>query len=314
MKRLAGLNDPGEKRRTALLVCLAVAALISIVGTVATVFGLRGGVAELESGLERLETDLDFELPSRPGELGRISKSVNRVAAARRRLEAELHREHRLRAIGRLATNFAHEIRNPLNSIRLTMQMLKQKVGRAPIGTEDLNLVIDEVDRLNTLLTELLAFRQKGNADLEPQPLVPIIDRCVQLTQAQASEKGVEINLRAAEANFRAPVDPAKLTQVVTNLLLNSIASISGHGSIDIDVHRNGRSATIDIRDTGPGVAAEHREHIFDAFYTTRRGGSGLGLWVSRELMQSMGGTLTYRDGSPGAIFSLSLPDDGTAS
>ncbi|MBV9611937.1 MAG: hypothetical protein JO091_05670, partial [Acidobacteriaceae bacterium] len=218
MKRLAGLTDPGERRRTILLVCLAVAALISIVGTVATVFGLRGGVAELESGLSRLETDLDFELPSRPGELGRISKSVNRVAAARRRLEAELHREHRLRAIGRLAANLAHEIRNPLNSIRLTMQMLKQKVGHAPIGTEDLNLVIDEVDRLNALLTNLLAFRQKSNADLELQPLVPIIDRCVQLTKAQASKNGIEINVRAADSNVRAPVEPAKLTQVVTNL------------------------------------------------------------------------------------------------
>jgi len=308
MKRLSGLTDPGERRRTVLLVFLVVAALISVAGTLATVFGLRHGLAELESGLARLETDLEFELTPRPGELGRISKSVNRVAAARRKLEAELQREDRLRAIGRLAANIAHEIRNPLNGIRLTMQMLKQKVGREPVRAKDIDLVIEEVDRLNGLLTELLAFRERSTAGMEPQPALPVIERCVQLLKPQADESGIQIHVRAADPDISAPVEPKQLTQVLTNLLLNSIAAISGRGNIDIDVRRNGHSMSIDIHDSGPGVADEDREHLFDPFYTSRPGGTGLGLAVSRELVQAMGGTLTYRDGSPGAIFSLTLP------
>jgi signal transduction histidine kinase len=308
MKRLAGLTDPGERRRSVLLVCLVIAAFISIVGTLATVFGLRRGLAGLQSGLVRLESDLDFELPSQSGELGRISKSVNRVAAARRKLEAELRREDRLRALGRLAANIAHEIRNPLNSMRLTMQMLKQKRWREPIRPEDLDLVIDEVDRLNALLTDLLAFGQKGTANLEAQPLLPIVDRCVQLMKPQTDERDIRIKVRASDQNICARVEEKQLSQVVTNLLLNSITAISRCGTIFIDVHRNGHFSVIEIHDSGPGIAQEHREHVFEAFYTTRTGGTGLGLAVSRELMQAMGGTLSYRDGEPGAIFSLRFP------
>jgi signal transduction histidine kinase len=308
MKRLAGLTDPGERRRRVLLVCLVLAALISITGTIATVFGLRRGLAELQSGMARLESDLDFELPAQSGELGRISKSVNRVAAARRKLEAELRREDRLRALGRLAANIAHEIRNPLNSMRLTMQMLKQKMRRDPLRAEDLDLVIEEVDRLNGLLTDLLAFGQKSTAILEAQPLLPIIDRCVQRIKPQADERDIQIEVRASGRQICARVEEKQLSQVLTNLLLNSIAAISRQGNIVIDLQRDGHFSVIEIQDSGPGIAPEHREHVFEAFYTTRPGGTGLGLAVSRELIQGMGGALSYRDGEPGAIFSLRFP------
>ena len=126
MKRLSGVTDAGETRRNFLLIGLVIAALVSVIGTLATVIGLRKGIAEIQSGLSRLETDFAFELPVSGGELGSISRSVNRVADTRRSLEAALRRADRLRAVGRMAANMAHEIRNPLNGIRLTMQMLKQ--------------------------------------------------------------------------------------------------------------------------------------------------------------------------------------------
>jgi hypothetical protein len=158
MKRVSGITDPGERRRNALLIWLVIAAFVSVTGTLATVMGLRRGLSEIEGGLARLETDFDFALPAKGGELGRISRSVNRVAAARRNLEAELRREDRLRAIGRLAANTAHEIRNPLNGIRLAMQMLKQKLARHEIREGDLDLVIEEVDRLNFYLATYWPF------------------------------------------------------------------------------------------------------------------------------------------------------------
>jgi len=161
MKRLSGITDPGEKRRTFLLIALVIAALASIIGTLAAVMGLRRGIADIQAGLRRLETDLAFELPVTGGELGNITRSVNRVATARRDLEAALRRADRLRAVGRMAANMAHEIRNPLNGIRLTMQMLKSRLGTGAVRPEDLDLVIGEVDRLNALSVNCWLFERR---------------------------------------------------------------------------------------------------------------------------------------------------------
>jgi signal transduction histidine kinase len=306
MKRLSGITDAGENRRNFLLISLVIAALASVIGTLATVIGLRKGIAEIQSGLSRLETDFAFDLPVNGGELGSISRSVNRVAGTRRSLEAALRRADRLGAIGRMAANIAHEIRNPLNGIRLTMQVLQQKLGNTlgngEIRASDLDLVIGEVDRLSALLGDLLAFREARKPNIEEQTLLPIIERCVELLKPQAQERNIAICIHADDASAK------HLTQVLTNLILNALAAVPERGTIDLNLVRNGSGFSIDVHDTGPGLAPESREHLFEPFYTTRNEGSGLGLAVSRELVNRMGGTLEYRDGGTGATFAIHLP------
>jgi signal transduction histidine kinase len=309
MKRLSGITDAGEKRRSALLVGLVIAALASVIGTLAMVIGLRKGIAEIQGGLSRLETDFGFELPVSGGELGSISRSVNRVADTRRSLEAALRRADRLRAVGRMAANMAHEIRNPLNGIRLTMQMLKQKLGTNGIQPNDLDLVIGEVDRLNALLSDLLAFRDARKPSLAAQKLLPIVERCVDLLRLQAQERDVRMHIRVDDPEASAAVDEKQLTQVLTNLVLNALAAVPANGTIDLRLSRNGKGPLIEVHDSGPGVAPELREHLFEPFYTTRDEGIGLGLAVSRELISGMGGTLEYRDDGTGATFAIHLPD-----
>jgi signal transduction histidine kinase len=312
MKRLSGVTDAGETRRNFLLISLVIAALVSVIGTLATVIGLRKGIAEIQSGLSRLETDFAFDLPVNGGELGSISRSVNRVAGTRRSLEAALRRADRLGAIGRMAANIAHEIRNPLNGIRLTMQMLQQKLGNTlgngEIRASDLDLVIGEVDRLSALLGDLLAFREARKPNLEEQKLLPIVERSVELLEPQAQERNIAICIHADDPSAHAAVDAKHLTQVLTNLILNALAAVPERGTIDLNMVRNGRGFSIDVHDTGLGVAPESREHLFEPFYTTRNEGSGLGLAVSRELVTRMGGTLEYRDGGTGATFVIHLP------
>jgi signal transduction histidine kinase len=308
MKRLSGVTDAGETRRNLLLISLVTAALVSVIGTLATVIGLRKGIAEIQSGLSRLETDFSFDHPVSGGELGSISRSVNRVAGTRRNLEIALRRADRLGAIGRMAANIAHEIRNPLNGIRLTMQMLKQKLGNNEIRDSDLDLVIGEVDRLNVLLGDLLAFREARKPNIEEQRLLPIVERCVELLEPQARERSIAIRIHADDAAAHAAVDAKHLTQVLTNLILNSFAAVPHGGTIDLRLVRNGSGCSIDVHDTGPGVAPEFREHLFEPFYTTRNEGSGLGLAVSRELINRMGGTLEYRERGTGATFAIHLP------
>ncbi len=98
---------------------------------------------------------------------------------------------------------------------------------------------------------------------------------------------------------------------MLTNLLLNSIAAIAQNGKIELHVFQASESIVIEVRDSGPGVPAGHQEHLFEAFYTTRGDGTGLGLALSRELMHGMGGTISYHDGEPGAVFSLNFPAEG---
>jgi len=308
MKRLAGITDATESRRTFLLISLVIAALVSVIGTLATVIGLRKGIAEIQSGLARLETDFAFDLPVSGGELGRISRSVNRVADTRRNLEAALRRADRLGAIGRMAASMAHEIRNPLNGIRLTMQLLKQKLGSNEIRASDLDLVIGEVDRLNALLGDLLAFQEAPKPVLQDQQLLPIIERCVELLRPQAQERNVAIFIQPDNVSAHAAVDAKHLTQVLTNLILNALAAVPERGTIDLHLVRNGSGFTIDVHDTGPGVPPESREHLFEPFYSTRDEGSGLGLAVSRELVNNMGGTLEYRGDGTGTTFAIHLP------
>jgi signal transduction histidine kinase len=312
MKRLSGITDAGEKRRSVLLIGLVIAALASVIGTLATVIGLRKGIAEIQAGLSRLETDFAFELPISGGELGSISHSVNRVAGTRRSLEAALRRADRLRAVGRMAANMAHEIRNPLNGIRLTMQMLKQKLGANAIQPNDLDLVIGEVDRLNALLSDLLAFREARKPSLEAQKLLPIVERCVDLMRLQAQERDVRMHVEVDNLEAAAAVDAKQLTQVLTNLVLNALTAVPEKGAIHLRLSRNGEGILIEVHDNGPGVAQELREHLFEPFYTTRDEGIGLGLAVSRELVIGMGGTLEYRDVGTGATFAIHLPDGGS--
>jgi signal transduction histidine kinase len=214
-----------------------------------------------------------------------------------------------------MAANMAHEIRNPLNGIRLTMQMLKSRLGTGAVRPEDLDLVIGEVDRLNALLGELLAFREARTPSLAYQKVLPIIERSVELLQSQACERGVEMRVHADDPDARAMVDAKQLAQVLTNLLLNGLHAVSERGRIEINLTRRIEELSIDVRDNGPGVSPESKEHLFEPFYTTRADGVGLGLAVSRELVSGMGGTLDYRDGSSstdkaGAIFCIRLPTE----
>jgi signal transduction histidine kinase len=307
MKRLAGRSDPGSHRREILLSALVLAALISIAGTLATGILLQRGIGQIKAGLSALESDFSYRLPGRNDELGEISHSINRMAEVRQKLETDLRREDRLRAVGRLVAAIAHEIRNPLNSIRLSIQYLERRLGGNGVRAEDLRPVIEEVDRLSALLTNLLTFQKTRQPELRDQPVAPVVQRCVNLVQPQADARNIEIRAEEGAPGLEAQFDAEQLTQMLMNLLLNAIEAAGQNGTIDVRVEQRGAMAHIEVHDSGPGLTQEQREHLFEAFYTTKANGTGLGLAVSRELAAGMGGSLHYRNDRPGATFEIEL-------
>ena len=309
MKRLAGANNPGAHQQELLLAALVLAALIGIAGALATGLSLRRGVLEVQHGLAELERDFGYRLRVRADELGEIGKSINRMASVRKELEEKLRREDRLRATGRLASALAHEIRNPLNSIRLTIQLLEQRRTTNSIRAEDLELVRDEVDRLNALLTDLLDLQRVRKPQPEEQPIRPVIERCLELIRrhAEARRRRIELD-EAGDSSLAACFDAKQLTQTVMNLLLNALEATSEGGTIRVRIAESAGAAAIEVSDDGPGLGAEQIDHLFEPFYTTKSEGTGLGLAVSRELMRSQGGDLLFDAAESGGKFVVRLP------
>jgi signal transduction histidine kinase len=308
MKRLAGQSDPGVHRREILLAALVLAALISIAGTLATGVALQRGVGQIKSGLAALGTDFSTRLPERNDELGEISGSINRMAEARQKLEADLRREDRLRTIGKLVAGIAHEIRNPLNSIRLSIQYLERRLRDNQVRAEDLQPVVDEVDRLNSLLTNLLAFQKTREPVLRNEPVGPVVQKCIALVQPQADSREIQIGYEDSAPGVQARIDSEQLIQVVMNLLLNALEAVGKNGTIILSIEQRESHVHIRVHDSGPGLTAEKAEHLFEAFYTTKPDGTGLGLAVSRELTVNMGGSLRFLNDGPGTTFEIELP------
>ncbi len=308
MKRLPGRGTPGTGRRELLLSILVLAALISVAGTLVTGLSLAHGVAQIKDGLARLKEDFQFRLPERADELGAISSSINRMASARGKLEAELRREDRLRALGRLASGLAHEIRNPLNSIRLTVQLLERRLDTNSIRREDLQTVRTEVDRLTILLNDLLDLQRARQPRPEIQAISPVVQHCVSLVERQADMQNTSVCLESGGEELSAFFDAHQLTQTVVNLLLNALEASPDGGTIHVRTTRENGIAKVEVQDDGPGLDPEQQEHLFEPFYTTKPSGTGLGLAVSRELMRTQGGDLVYAMSPAGARFVVEFP------
>ena len=308
MKRLAGRGAPGTGRRELLVAILVLAALVSIVGILATGLSLARGVAQIQGGLSRLEEDFEFRLPEGSDELGGICRSINRMASVRGNLEGELRREDRLRAAGRLAAGLAHEIRNPLNSIRLTVQLLERRLETNSIRADDLRTVRTEVDRLSVLLNDLLDLQRSRQPNPEVQPILPVVKHCIGLVERQAEMQSVRISLEGGEEEPLAFFDSQQLTQTVVNLLLNGLEASPEGAAVRVCTSQANGVARVEVQDEGPGLNRDQQEHLFEPFYTTKPAGTGLGLAVSRELMRSQGGDLIYAAGQTGARFIVQLP------
>lgn len=300
-------RESGTTGRRALLIALVLAALLSVGGILRMAIVLRRGVSEIQGGLQGLEKDFNQSLPESSGELGEIAKSINRMAVVRRKLEEELRREDRLRAVGRTVAGFAHEIRNPLNGIRLSMQVLEQRLNGGTVQAQDLKLVMGEVDRMDALLTDLLAFREKKNVDVSEQDVLPVVERCVELVQSPNSRARIRVETFAEQSPLLVRVDSKRLTQATLNLLLNAVQAAGDNGEVLVKLRQSGENVEIEVQDSGPGLTVDQQQHIFEAFYTTKLNGTGLGLAVSRQLVLEMGGDLRYQPRAGRKAFVISL-------
>jgi len=269
MKRLPGQAEPAQRTENILLVALVCAAILGQRAFWPPASGSIG--ASLRSRMDWLLSTRTSCRAYRCAATSweRSAPRLTKWARTRRRLEAEVRREDRARTIGGLVGRIAHEMRNPLNSIRLSLQMLAQRQEGKRLHAVDFQMAIGEVDRMNGLLSDLLAFQQPRPPKMELRRVGPILENCVQFAKPQAGKQEVDVVL-AGDLSQDTLLDEQYFRQIMLNLILNAIDASQGGQQVLVTATAVNGSIAIEVSDRGPGLTTEQQEHLFEPFYTTK--------------------------------------------
>ncbi|MEN5214973.1 ATP-binding protein [Pseudomonas pudica] len=245
--------------------------------------------------------------------LGRMISRWQRQSA---HLRKQLAQSERLATLGRVSAGLAHEIRNPLG----TMRMKVENAMAAPADRREarvagaLEAVLSQTARLETLVSSLLALTQPFHAERQAVDLLAWLEERRNAHAEAAQKKGVRITLAVepgltASAKEVALFDPAQMARVFDNLLLNALAHTGEHGEIELGAHRTRRGALLLwVADDGCGIPADLRDTLFEPFATNRAGGTGLGLALVREIVQGHGGRVGLAKSTKGTRIEMELP------
>ncbi|HBV4559056.1 TPA: two-component system sensor histidine kinase ZraS [Klebsiella aerogenes] len=235
-----------------------------------------------------------------------------RYRRSRQQLQEAMARKEKLMALGHLAAGVAHEIRNPLSSIK---GLAKYFAERTPPGGEaqELALVMaKEADRLNRVVSELLELVRPAHLNYQPVDINALIHHSLQLVSQDAQSRGIELQFTPRPELTSIKADPDRLNQVLLNLYLNAMQAIGRDGVIHVSACEADRQRVkIVVKDSGKGMSDEELQAIFTPYFTTKADGTGLGLAVVQNIIEQHGGTIRAESQpGAGAIFTLWLPVD----
>ena len=219
-----------------------------------------------------------------------------------RRLERRHQEARELAALGSLAANLAHEIRNPLNSINLNLELVEEDLedGSAEVAALSLGETRKEVRRLGQLVSDFLTYARPGLSVQEEVDLADIAEKVREFLNEESRRRGVYLRGEKSDRLLRFYGDAGQLRQVLMNLVLNAIQAVEdlepNRRVVEIVLEEGRDELACRIRDRGPGVPAEELEKIREAFFTRKRGGSGLGLAIAERVLQEHGGRLELRN------------------
>jgi signal transduction histidine kinase len=235
------------------------------------------------------------------------------MAERRMALEEKLRQQHRLDALGKVVAGVAHEVRNPLNSIKLTLQLLDRRLKKGITASNEVQECLQEIDRLDMIVGRLLAFGRPAMVNRHTQEIEPLIRQAIKMVHEPMQQRNVRIVISTMEPGLIADVDGPQIIQVLINLLLNAIEASPSSGVVRLTAEYLGPNVCIKIADEGNRIPEDVQQHMFDAYYTTKPTGSGLGLAVSREIVANHGGALEFESENSGTTFIMLLPIERSA-
>ncbi len=207
-------------------------------------------------------------------------------------LQREVETSRRLASLGRLAAGVAHEIRNPLSSIKGFATYFKERYKDNPDDQKTSEIMIQEVDRLNRVITQLLEFARPPAIQKKRASLQSLIQHSLKMIERQASAKEIQLRSHLSSEVREVELDPDGINQVLLNLYLNAVEAMDQGGTLTVSLHRVERSPWVKIvvSDTGRGISKEDLEHVFDPYFTTKQSGTGLGLAIVHKIIEAHGG------------------------
>jgi signal transduction histidine kinase len=239
------------------------------------------------------------------------------IAVENSRLYRRLKERDRLAALGEMSAGLAHEIRNPLGAIKASAQYLAEE-DQDIAGREFLDIIVEEVDRLNRVVSSFLDYARPSTGDPAPTDVNGAVQRTMHLLAPECAASEVRYELDLAEGLAPVRIDVEQLRQVLINLVHNAVQAMENGGQLriatrarrDVDLHGTSRHwAEILVRDTGPGIPARVLQNLFVPFVTTKSRGAGLGLAISQRLVNAAGGTIeVHSEPGAGTTFVLRLP------
>ncbi len=224
-------------------------------------------------------------------------------------LEEQLRRSERLASLGRLAAGVAHEIRNPLGSIKGFATILAGRSQQDERSLEITRVMKDEVDRLNRVVTELLEFARPTEIEKRLYPCRQILEHTLQLVKSDAEHQSVVIEWQVVPDDLEAALDLDRFSQLLLNLYLNALHAMEQGGALKVQAYLESEAVVFSVEDTGAGIEADDLPHIFDPYFTTKARGVGLGLANAHKIVEAHGGTITVSSNpGEGATFVVRLP------
>jgi two-component system, NtrC family, sensor histidine kinase HydH len=226
--------------------------------------------------------------------LAALSLYLLRVTRRFVELEAREHAEQNLKALGRMSATLAHEIRNPLGAMKGLTQLAQEELPPDHGAQASMRTVVSEAERLERLVADLLDFARPKKPELRDFDVTELLSDVRLMMQQRSAAAGITLEFSAPE-NLRLRSDPAGLRQVLLNVLSNALDAVSKGGRVALSatLEQRGQTLVIEVDDTGEGIGDRDPGELFQPFVTTRTRGTGLGLAVSRQIVEALGGTIT---------------------
>jgi two-component system, NtrC family, sensor histidine kinase HydH len=216
--------------------------------------------------------------------------------------------------LARLLGRLAHEIRNPLSSLDIHVQLLEEDLAvlapqmRGQLSPR-LEIIRGELHRLEGIVERFLRLAGPAGVDLEPVDILAILTHVCELLRPEAGARNIGITTRIEGPLPHVMADPVRLTQALLNLLINALQAVEKNGRVEVSAAVADGLVCVAVSDNGPGIPPEELASVFDPYFTTKAEGSGLGLWIAQQIATAHGGSLQAHNGpSGGAVLTMRLP------
>lgn len=309
---LEDLQQNETKSRRYTIVLGSVAVLLGLMMTTWVLITLRP-LRRLQNAARRVAAgDYGNRIEEKgPAEVADLARELNTMARAVEERERELVRSERLAAVGKMAAMITHEVRNPLSSISLNTELLEDEVQGNTEARDLVRAIHREVDRLTAITEEYLSFARMPKPKIQAQAINPLVGALAAFVQPDLAAKNVKLTVALGPGDPIALVDAAQMRQCLINLVRNASEALAaqGNGTVNLRTRVVGDRVMIDVEDDGVGIPADVLPRLFDPFFSTKEGGSGLGLALTQQIVKDHGGDLSVQSTvGKGTTFTVSVP------